>query len=67
MPHFNAARDSFYICVPQDQAIVQQIFLPLAAEANLQEVLEYEIERYLPFRREDIYYDFLLTGKRGTG
>ncbi|HTN72071.1 MAG TPA: PilN domain-containing protein [Methylomirabilota bacterium] len=65
MPHFNAARDSFYICVPQDQAIVQQIFLPLAAEANLQEVLQYEIERYLPFRREDIYYDFLLTGKKG--
>ena len=65
MPHFNAARDSFYICVPQDQAIVQEIFLPPAAEANLQEVLEYEIERYLPFRREDIYYDFLPTGKKG--
>ena len=47
MPHFNAARDSFFICVPQDQAIIQQIFLPQAAQANLQEVLEYEIERYV--------------------
>lgn len=65
MPHFNAARDSCYICVPQDQAVVQEIFLPPAAEANLQEVLEYEIERYLPFRREDLYYDFLPTGKKG--
>jgi Tfp pilus assembly protein PilN len=65
MPHFNAARDSFFICVPQEQAIIQQIFLPQAAEANLQEVLEYEIERYVPFRREDIYYDFLPLAKKG--
>ena len=65
MPHCNAARDSFFICVPQDQAIVQKIFLPRAAETNLQEVLEYEIERYLPFRRDDIYYDYMPAGKEG--
>ena len=65
LPHFNTGRDSLYICVPQDQAIVQKIFFPQAAEANLQQVLEYEIERQLPFRREDIFYDFLPVGKRG--
>ena len=65
MPHFNPARDSFFICVPQDQVIVQKILLPQAAENNLQEVLEYEIERYLPFRRNDIYYDYLPTGRQG--
>jgi Tfp pilus assembly protein PilN len=65
IPYCNVARDSFFICVPQDQAIVQKIFLPRAAEANLQEVLEYEIERYLPFRREDIYYDYMAAGKEG--
>jgi Tfp pilus assembly protein PilN len=65
MPHCNAARDSFFICVPQEQAIVQKIFLPRAAEANLKEVLEYEIERYLPFRRDDIYYDYMPAGKEG--
>jgi len=47
------------------QAIVQQVFLPLAAEANLRQVLEYEIERQLPFKREDIYFDFLPVGKMG--
>src|SRR5690349_9127046 len=56
MPHINAAKDSLFICVPQDQAIVQQISLPQAAEANLREVVEYEIERHIPFRRSDIYY-----------
>jgi hypothetical protein len=65
LPHFNPNRDAFYICVPQEQAIVQQVFFPLAAEANLRQVLEYEIERQLPFRRQDIYYDFLPMGKRG--
>ena len=65
LPHFSAGRDSLYICVPQDQAIVQTIYLPQAAEANLQQVLEYEIERQLPFSRDDIFYDYLPMGKRG--
>ena len=65
LPHFNAAKDSLYICVPQDQAVVQELFFPQAAEANLRQVIEYEIERQLPFRREDVFYDFLPAGKRG--
>jgi len=66
LPHFKAGRDSLFVCVPQEQAIVQQLFLPLAAEANLSQVLEYEIERQLPFRREDIFYDFVPMGRRGN-
>lgn len=65
LPHFSASRDSLYICVPQDQAIVQPIFLPQAAESNLQQVIEYEIERQLPFSREEIFYDYLSIGRRG--
>ena len=65
LPHFSARRDSLFICVPQDQAIVQPIFLPQAAEANLRQVLEYEIERQLPFSRDEIFYDYLPVGKRG--
>ena len=40
LPNFNAGRDPVFICVPQEQAIVQQIFFPQAAEANLRQVLE---------------------------
>jgi Tfp pilus assembly protein PilN len=65
LPHMNAARDRVYLCVPQEHAIVQQVTLPLAAEENLQHVLDYEIERQLPFKRDDVYYDFLPAGKRG--
>ncbi|MGH7930703.1 MAG: hypothetical protein ACREQV_23270, partial [Candidatus Binatia bacterium] len=42
-----------------------ELTLPLAAEANLQQVLDYEIERYLPFRREDVFYDYVLSAKKG--
>ena len=65
LPHFNAGRDAVYLCIPQDQVMMQQILLPLAAENNIDQVLEYEIERQLPFRREEVYYDYLPAGKKG--
>ncbi len=65
LPHFSPGRDSFYICVPQEQAVVQELFFPQVAEANLSKVIEYEIERQLPFRREDVFYDYLPAGKKG--
>jgi hypothetical protein len=65
LPHFNAGRDAVYLCIPQDQVTIQQIFLPLAAQDTIEQVLQYEIERQLPFRRDDIYYDYLANGKKG--
>ena len=65
VPHFNAGRDAVYLCIPQEQVMIQQVYLPLAAQDNLEQVLAYEIERQLPFRRDDIYYDYLVTGKKG--
>ena len=65
LPHFDPAKDPLYICFSPDQAIGVQLYLPQVAEENLQQVLEYEIERYLPFRRGEVYYDFLPMGRRG--
>jgi Tfp pilus assembly protein PilN len=65
LPQLTTARDSIYICVPQEFAIVQQLYFPIAAEANLEQALEYEIERQLPFRRDEIFYDFLPMGRKG--
>lgn len=65
LPHLNLARDQIYVCLPQEQTLVQQVLLPLASEDNLQQVLEYEIERQLPFKREDVYYDYLPAGRKG--
>jgi general secretion pathway protein L len=65
LPHFDPARDPFYLCLSPDQVIGIELSLPQAAEDNLSQVLEYEIQRHIPFRLEDIYYDFLPMGKKG--
>jgi len=65
LPYFNAGRDRVYLCIPQDQVIIQHIILPAAAQDTLEQVLEYEIVRQLPFRRDEIYYHYLDAGKKG--
>lgn len=65
LPHFNALQDAVYICLPQEQAIVQQLFFPLAAQDEIDHVIKYELERQLPFKRDELYYDYLPIGKKG--
>lgn len=65
LPHLSPVADSIYLSVSLDQGIACQVFLPLAAEQNLAEVVGYEIERLVPFRRDEIYYDFMPVGRRG--
>ncbi|HEY2986595.1 MAG TPA: PilN domain-containing protein [Candidatus Binatia bacterium] len=62
---FDPARDPLYVCLSSDQVISLEISLPQIAGENLSQVVEYEIERHLPFRREEIYYDFLPMGLKG--
>lgn len=63
--HFDTAKDPLYVCLSSDQMISLEIALPQIAGENLSQVVGYEIERHLPFRRDDIYYDFLPVGVKG--
>lgn len=63
--HFNPAKDPLYICLSPDQVVTLELLLPPAAEENLSRVVEYEVERHLPFHREEVYYDFLPLGRKG--
>ena len=65
LPHFDPAKDPLYICLSPDQVITLELFLPQVAEENLSQVVEYEVERHLPFHREEVYYDFLPMGRKG--
>ncbi len=65
LTNFNPAEDPFYICLSPDQTLVCEVLLPQVAKESIRQVLEYEIERLLPFRREELYYDFLPMGKKG--
>jgi general secretion pathway protein L len=42
--------------LPRDQALQKTITLPLAAEENLKDVLEFEMDRVTPFRAADVYF-----------
>src|SRR6185436_9360320 len=45
-------------CVPRSDAAVTRVLLPAAAQENLAQVLEYEMENLVPFPREEIFYDY---------
>jgi Tfp pilus assembly protein PilN len=64
LPHFHPATEPLYLCLSSDQAFAYAISLPQVAEENLRQVLDYEIERVLPFRRDEVYYDFLPLGRK---
>jgi general secretion pathway protein L len=43
--------------LPGARALSKVVSLPLAAEANLRQVIGFEIDRYTPFRLDQVYYD----------
>jgi general secretion pathway protein L len=45
------------LCLPEDQALVQRLRLPLAVEPNLHRVLGYTMDAQTPFSAEQVYYD----------
>lgn len=49
------------------QVLRRHLTLPVEAQENLKQVVTYEIDRYLPYRAEDIYFVFRLTGKNQEG
>jgi general secretion pathway protein L len=65
LPHFDPAREPLYISLSADQTICIELFLPLVAQEDLRQALDYEIERQLPLRPEEVYYDFLPAGRKG--
>lgn len=44
------------LCVPANSALRTVVTLPLAAERNLDQVVGFELERLVPFKREAAYY-----------
>ena len=48
--------------VPENLSVMQDVFLPAAAESNLHQVMTYELDRYTPFNVEQVYFDFIKLG-----
>ncbi len=48
------------VAMPREKVIARFLKLPAAAKENLAKVLEYEMPKYIPFEKGDIYFDYCL-------
>jgi general secretion pathway protein L len=62
------ARNEIGLCLrlPSRCALRQTIELPLAAESNLGEVVGFELDRYTPFRAEQVHYAHRVVARDTT-
>ncbi len=51
--------DHVVLCLSRRVACVSRLVVPETARGSLSQVIDYEVERLLPFPREDIYYDYV--------
>jgi general secretion pathway protein L len=57
----------FILRLGDAQAMAKFLYLPEAALENLQQVVGFELDRYTPFKREQVYYTAISLGKTGFG
>jgi Tfp pilus assembly protein PilN len=57
--------DQTVLCLPRTAASVSRLVVPETARGSLEQVVRYEVERLLPFREEEIYYDYVTTEEGG--
>ncbi len=50
-------RERVSIAMPREKVIARFIRLPAAVKENLRKVLEYEMPKYVPFEKGEIYFD----------
>jgi len=53
--------------LPAEQALQKVIFLPVAVQENLQQVVGFELDRYTPFTADQVYFSLVVLGDTGYG
>lgn len=52
-----------WLCLGRDQILCRNVVLPLAVEENLRQSLAFEIDRYTPFKLDQVYFDYRITDR----
>ena len=63
----NHPADSCDLRINKNILLTRTITLPLATEENIADVVAYEIDRYTPFKKEDVYFDIDIVSKDREG
>lgn len=51
------------IHINESEVLTRHISLPASTEENLYEVIQYEMDRYTPFNKEDVYFDYRIEDR----
>jgi general secretion pathway protein L len=54
----HVSKERVFISIPREKVVARFIQLPIATKENLRKVIEYEVPKYTPFEKEEIYFDF---------
>jgi len=55
-----------FMLLDKDAALIKELKLPLAAESNLAQVLNFEMDRQTPFKASGVYFDWKILERDGT-
>ena len=51
------------IQIRDTEVLTRRVSLPASTEENLYEVIQYEMDRYTPFNKDDVYFDYKIEGR----
>lgn len=54
------------LCLAKEKVLRQTVSLPLVAEENLRQTLGFEIDRYTPFKADQVYFDYRIKERDST-
>jgi len=63
--HNRVRPERVVVGIPRGSVILKYLLIPSLRKENIPQILEYEIERHLPFKAEEVYYDFEIVEKAG--
>lgn len=49
---------TLFLGIPREAAILRYVELPLVVKENLRDSLGYELEKYMPFSADELYFDY---------
>lgn len=58
--------DNVTLCLPRKRAVMSYLDLPEVAKENLDQVIEFEFERFFPFKKESCYFSHRRCPSHGS-
>ena len=54
---------AFFLGIPREESILRYVELPRVVKENLRDSLRYELEKYVPFPSQELYFDYQIISE----